>query len=227
MTGRIACITMAIAAMTSACAFTTPFRESLGNGDAVPAGTVLVIGKITVDPMVEQGNIAVHAPRGTHRGVIKMHFSGDADKPLDRDALIPFSPSESMDWSFTKTSFIPLAPGTRFARLGALMLESRMVSYGVGLGGAPAPRAVDVTYIMLYGDVKIVVPANAKAVYIGTVSYRHDLKNTRPNKFGYPSKRVVVKDESKAAMADLAAMKIPGIGPRDVVKKLAVVVRDN
>lgn len=227
MTRRAAWIALTGLAMASACAFTTPFRESLGHGDAVPAGAVLVIGKITVDPMVEQGNIGVHAPRGTHRGVVKMHFSGDADKPLDKDALFPFSPSESMDWSFTKTSFIPLAPGTRFARLGALMLESRMTHYVAGPGTAPAPRAVDVTYLMLYGDVKIAVPENAKAVYIGTVSYRHDLKNAVRNKFGYPSKKVVVKDEYKAAMADLAAMKIPGIGPGDVVKKLAVVVREN
>lgn len=213
--------------MTSGCAFTTPFSESLGKGDAVPRGTVLVIGRVTVDPMVEQGNIAVFAPRGTHKGVIKLHFAGDADKPLDKEALMPFSPSESVDFSFTKTSFVPLAPGMRFARLGMLMIESRMVMGPPGFRGAQTPRGVDATYLVLYGDVRIEVPRNAKAVYVGTVSYRHDMKNTKPNKFGYPSKKVVVRDEYKAAMADLAAMNIPGIGPADVVKKLAVVVRDN
>ncbi len=92
---------------------------------------------------------------------------------------------------------------------------------------APAPGGVDITYIMLYGDVKIVVPAKAKAVYIGTIEYRHDLKNTKPNKFGYPPKKVVVKDEYEKAIAELAAMKIPGISSKDVVKKLAVVIRDH
>ena len=79
---------------------------------------------------------------------------------------------------------------------------------------------------MLYGDVKIVVPSKAKAVYIGTIVYQHDLKNTKPNRFGYPSQRVVVRDEYDKAMADLAAMKIPGIAPKDVVKRLAVVIRE-
>jgi hypothetical protein len=36
-----------------------------------------------------------------------------------------------------------------------------------------------------------------------------------------------VRDEFKHAMHDLAAMKIPGITPKDVVKKLAVVITPN
>lgn len=211
-------------AMAAACS--APFHPALEKGEAVPPGTVLVIGKITVEPMVEQGNIAVQAARGTHVGIIKMNFGDDAAQPIDRDAMVPFSSTEQMDWSFTKTSFIPLLPGTRYARLGTLMLDSRRYTYGVSQGGSPAPGGVDITYLMLYGDVKIAVPNNAKAVYIGTLVYQHDLKNSKPNRFGYPSKRVVVRDEYDRAMADLAAMKIPGITQKDVVKQLAVVVRD-
>lgn len=217
----VALMCLAVAASCGA-----PFHAALEKGEAVPPGTVLVIGRITVDPMVEQGNIVVQAAGGTHVGVIKMNFGDDAAQPIDRDAMVPFSSTEQMDWSFMKTSFIPLQPGTRYARIGTLMLDSQRYTYGVSRGGSPAPGGVDVTYLMLYGDVKIVVPQKAKAVYIGTIVYQHDLKNTKPNRFGYPSKRVVVRDEYDKAMADLAAMKIPGIAPKDVVKRLAVVIRE-
>lgn len=77
------------------------FRDALTKGDAPPAGTVLLIGKITIDPLLEQGNIGVQAARGTHKGVVKMNFADNADQPLDKDAMIPFSASEQMDWSYT------------------------------------------------------------------------------------------------------------------------------
>jgi hypothetical protein len=203
------------------------FSNSLEKGTAVPQGKVMLIGKLTVEPMVEQGNVIVHAPRGTHTGVIKMNFGADADQPLDKEAMVPFSSTEQMDFDFKKTSFIPVDPGTRFARLGTLMLDSSRYTYGVARAGSPGAGGVEITYIMCYGDVKIVVPQKAKAVYVGTIVYQHDLKNTKPNRFGYPSKRVVVRDEFNQAMQDLAAMKIPGITSKDVVRKLAVVVRPN
>lgn len=212
--------------LTAAAACSGAFHAALEKGEPVPPGTVLVIGKFTVDPMVEQGNIGVQAARGTHTGIIKMNFGDDAAQPIDRDAMAPFSATEQMDWSFTKTSFIPLLPGTRYARLGTLMLDSRRYTYGVSRGGSPGPGGVDITYLMLYGDIKIVVPQNAKAVYIGTIVYQHDLKNTKPNMFGYPSRKVSVRDEYDKAMADLAAMKVPGITQKNVVKRLAVVIRD-
>lgn len=220
--------TIRILALTSLvlAAACTPFHAALQKGEAVPPGTVLVIGKITVDPMVSQGTVIVQAAGGTHVGVVKMNFGDNAAQPIDRDAMVPFSSTEQMDWSFTKTSFIPLQPGTRYARIGTLMLDSKRYTYGVSRGGAPAPGGADITYLMLYGDVKIVVPAKAKAVYIGTIVYQHDLQNTRPNRFGYPSRRVFVRDDYDKAMADLAAMKIPGVRPKDVVKRLASVVRE-
>lgn len=216
----------ALMCLAAAAACSGTFHAALEKGEAVPPGTVLVIGRITVDPMVEQGNIAVQAARGTHTGIIKMNFGDDAAQPIDRDAMVPFSSTEQMDWSFTKTSFIPLQPGTRYARIGTLMLDSQRYTYGVSRGGSPGPGGVDITYLMLYGDVKIVVPSKAKAVYIGTIVYQHDLKNTKPNRFGYPSKRVLVRDEYDKAMADLAAMKIPGLAQKDVVKRLAEVIRE-
>ncbi len=227
MRARFVSILAVCLAVGAGCILGVPFHESLDKGDAVPASNVLLIGKFTVEPMVEQGGIAVHAPRGTHKGVIKMNFTDNADQPLDKDSLFPFHPTELMDWSFTKTSFIPVTPGTRYARMGTLMLSSSVVSGWQSAGHAPTAGGLDVTYIMLYGDVKIVVPGNAKAVYIGTVVYQHDIEHTKPNRFGYPSKRVIVKDEYDKAIAELSAMKIPGIAPRNVVKKLAVVIRAN
>lgn len=202
------------------------FHAALEKGEAVPPGTVLVIGRITVDPMVEQGDIVVEAANGTHSGIIKMNFGNNAETPVDRNEIIPFNSTEQMDWSFTSNSFIPLPRGTRYARLGTLMLDSRRYTSGVSRGGSPAPGGADITYLMLYGDVKIVVPQKAKAVYIGTIVYQHDLKNTKPNRFGYPSKRVFVRDDYERAMAELDAMMIPGITRRDVEKHLAVVVRE-
>lgn len=216
---------VALLSLTMTVACSGAFQAALEKGKPVPPGTVLVIGKITVDPMVEQGNIGVQAARGTHVGIIKMNYGDNAAQPIDRDAMAPFSATEQMDWSFTKTSFIPLLPGTRYARLGTLMLDSRRYTYGVSSGGSPAPGGVNITYLVLYGDVKIVVPQNAKAVYIGTIIYQHDLKTAKPNMIGYPSNKVIVKDEYDKAMADLAAMKIPGITQKDVVKRLAVVIR--
>jgi hypothetical protein len=224
---KVGIAVMGVVLLAAACCVSGQFHGALEKGDEMPQGQVLLIGKFTVEPMVEQGNVVAHAPRGTHIGVIKMNFGDNADNPLDKEALVPFSSTEQMDFNFKKTSFIPLDPGTRFARLGTLMLDSSRYTYGFSRGGAPAPGGVDITYLMCYGDVKITVPQRVKAVYIGTVVYQHDLKNTKPNRFGYPSKRVVVRDEFKKAMQDLAAMKIPGITPKDVVKKLAVVIRPN
>lgn len=219
-------IVVATFVFLTACALLVSFSDSMKTGDSVPSGKVLLIGRMTVDPMIKQGNVVLTAPRGTHKGVIKMNFSDNADKPLDRDALVPFGPGEMMDFSFTKTSFIPLKPGVRFARMGTLVLDSE-TGFAPQLGSAtPRATGVEVNYLMCYGDVKIDVPADAKAVYIGTIVYQHDFKNTKKNRYGYPSKRVLVRDEYDAAMAELAGMKIPGITPKDVVKRLAVVIRD-
>ncbi len=65
-------------------------------------------------------------------------------------------------------------------------------------------------------DAEIDIPAGAKAVYIGTFVIEHD---------GNFSRKVTVKDEYKAALKALKKQNIPGIGPKDVKKKLAKVVR--
>jgi hypothetical protein len=213
--------------LATACVFSVPFSNSLEKGENMPDGTVLLIGKMTVDPMIKQGNVVVHAPKGTHKGVIKMNFSDNADKPLDKNAFIPFTSTELMDFSFTRTSFIPLKPGIRFARMGTVVLDSVMGFANRPGSATPRATGMDIDYLMCYGDVKINVPQNAKAVYIGTIVYQHDLKNAQRNMFGFPNKKVVVRDEYDSAMADLAAMHIPGISPKNVVKKLAVVIRPN
>jgi hypothetical protein len=115
------------------------FREALEKGQAIPSDQVLVIGKFAIDPPVDQGNIVVQAPRGTHKGVIKMNFGDNADSPLDKEAMVPFSATEVVDWNIRKTSFVPMPPGTRYARIGTVMLDSQTSSYGVSRGGAAAP----------------------------------------------------------------------------------------
>lgn len=213
--------------LLSGCTCFSPFSESLDKGEAVPSGKVLVIGRMIVDPPLEQGNINVIAPRGSNKGVIKMNFAADAAKPLDKTSMFPFSVSQIADFSFTETSFLPMKPGVQYARLGTLMLDSRATNYVASSSGAMSPRGLEVTNLLLYGDLKITIPAKAKAVYIGTIVYRHDIQHTPPNEYGYYTKRVSVRDDYGAAMNDLAARKIPGIKPKDVVKKLAVVIREN
>jgi hypothetical protein len=66
---------------------------------------------------------------------------------------------------------------------------------------------VEIKYLMLYGDVKIVVPEKAKAVYIGTIEYKHDLQR-QTEQVRLPVEASVVRDEYDSAMASLR-MHIP------------------
>ncbi len=59
------------------------------------------------------------------------------------------------------------------------------------------------------------IPDNVKAVYIGSIVFRHDGKRTTG---------VQVRDNFKQATKDLAAINIDGISSKDVVKKLARIV---
>jgi hypothetical protein len=170
-------VVIGVILLVSACCVSGNFYDALEKGEGVPQGKVLLIGKLTVEPMVEQGNVIVQAQRGTHKGVIKMNFGDNADQPLDKDALVPFSSTEQMDFNFKKTSFIPLDPGTRFARW---VPDARF--FEVHLRRQPVERLLRRRRHHLYHATRreIVVPQKAKAVYIGTIIYQHDLKSTNP-----------------------------------------------
>jgi hypothetical protein len=64
-------------------------------------------------------------------------------------------------------------------------------------------------------NIKVTLPAKARAVYIGTITYKHN---------GKKATEVTVRDEQEEAMQALAKMRFRGVGPKDVVKKLAVVL---
>lgn len=70
--------------------------------------------------------------------------------------------------------------------------------------------------LYLTGDVKLTIPDDVKAVYVGTLVYYHN---------GQEATRIEVRNEFATAMTHLAKWEIPGIRPEDVVERLAQVVR--
>ena len=207
-------IPMLLASTVSACSMlTAPLSSSLKQGQGVPSNQVLVIGKFLLDPHVEQGSLTgMSAARGTLRGVIKLLLTKELSQPVKPEDLVPLAPDELIDVKFPGTSFIPLTPGTRYVRLGqyATSASGRFVNPATS-----SMRIADVNTLWLYADIKLTIPANAKAVYIGTVVYKHD---------GYNTSAVAVRDEYADAMQQLTAMKLSNIRPKDVVKSLATAV---
>lgn len=197
----------------SACSvLTAPLSSSLKSGDQVPTGKVLVIGKFVLDPDVKQGSLAgMAAGRGTLREVIKLFATKDLSQKIKPDAIAPLSVEEMIDARYPGTSFLPMAPGTRYVRMGEYATSA---AGGYVNPATSSMRVGNVNKIRFFSDIKLAIPANAKAVYIGTVVIRHDY---------YNATSVSVRDEYNDAMQQLAAMKLSNIKPRDVVKSLATV----
>jgi len=190
---------------------------ALEPGAVIPPGKVLVIAQLELNPGVKQGTISkthftVGAPKEDEA---RVYLSPVADVPVDKDAVIPFSlkGASQMNLSFTRPSVVPMDPGAQYIRMGEFTLSAttswRQNPVGEMRGSA------NVEKLMLWGDLKIDIPANAKAVYIGTIRYNHN---------GVESRKVKVVDNYKAAMNDLKKMDL-GISSKDVVKRLAMVVR--
>lgn len=115
--------------------------------------------------------------------------------------------------SFLETWFVPMPAGPRRIRQAELVVAGQMYHRMTVSGAATDIRWETLT---LAGDVQLDIPAGARAVYIGTiVYYRHDGKRTTG---------VQVRDEYAAAMRDLAARRLSGLTPKDVVKRLAAPV---
>jgi hypothetical protein len=196
----------------SACgALTAPLSSSLKPGDQMPSDKVLVIGKFVLGPDVKQGSlVGMSAGRGTLREVIKLYLSKEHQE-INPNALLPFSPEELIDVRYPGTSFLPMTPGIRYVRMGdyTISASGRFVK-----PASSSMRVASSNSIYFFPEIKLEIPANAKVVYIGTVTIHHD---------HYNATSVSVRDEHSEAMQQLAAMKLNNIKRGDVVKSLATV----
>ena len=196
-----------------------PRYEQVG---AIPPGHVLVVSKVELRPKVNQQKDIEKIFRGQNaikRGEVKFLTSPNVDKPVKKGAMIPFDINGGFDFnvSYKDFSFILMPPGKTFIRRGEVVLGTGVASVSVSGGGAmTAHRSFRELY--LWGDVKVEIPADAKAVYIGNLIYNHD---------GKYSTKVRVKDDYKKARRALEKQKIPGIKGKDLKKKLARVIKQN
>jgi hypothetical protein len=190
---------------------------ALEPGASAPPGKVLVIAQLELNPAVKQGpmkkaHFIVGAPKSDEA---RFYLSTVADIPVDKNAVIPFPQKgvNQMNLSFSQPSVILMDPGSRFIRLGDFTVSSS-TSWRNNPAGEMRGSA-NIESLTLYGDLKIDIPATAKAVYIGTLRYDHN---------GVESKKVTVVDDYKKAMKELDKMNL-GVSSKDVVKSLAKVVR--
>ena len=172
------------------------FVEPLLKEEAVPEGKVLVIGKVNVSPHFGKGG-------KEEWDYIMMSMNDDLGRSVN-------SIDDAIDPAIGKVFFFPLSPGTKFFRVGQVMIPS---GSRAGVGG---PRT---TYdvLRMLRNIKVSIPAKARAVYIGTITYKHN---------GEKATDVTVRDEQDEAMQALAKMHFPGVASKDVVKKLAVVLNE-
>lgn len=200
---------------TSGCA---PFLGSLKEGESLPDGQVLLVGAVALDPPVEQGTFVNIDVMGASQGVMRIALTKDLSKKVDLGSAMPISPDEVLLMKLKGISCIPLPPGIRYVRLGIVDLSTRAsnLTTPTGPGGSPGFKGIDVSALYLIGDLKLEIPEKAKAVYIGTIVFKHD---------GREATGVQVRDDFKQATKDLAANKFPGIAVNDIVKKLAKVVK--
>ncbi len=193
-----------------------PFLGSLKEGESVPDGKVLLVGAVALDPPLEQGTLVSYDVRGASRGIIRFGVTKDLSKKVDLHSFPPISSDEVFLMNMKGLSFIPLQPGTRYMRLG-IMDQSSHYSIPVVINGTPGFRGVDVKSLYLVKNIKVNIPSDVKAVYIGTLVFKHD---------GEKATSVQVRDDFKQAAKDLAVKHIPGLTAKDVVKRLAQVVKD-
>lgn len=173
------------------------FVEPLLKGGAVPEGKVLMIGKVVVSPHF--GKVGKD-----ERDNILMAMNDD----LNRSAN---SQDEAIDPDLGKVFYFPVSPGTKFFRVAQVMVPNGR--YTVAAGG---PRT-NYDVLRMLRNIKVSIPARARAVYIGTITYKHN---------GEKATDVTVRDEQDEAMQALARMHFRGLTQKDVAKKLAVVLNE-
>lgn len=207
-------MTLLCSLVSSGCA---PFRSSLKEGESLPSGKVLLIGAVALDPPVEQGDFVHHDVMGASKGVMRVALTRDLSQKVDVNSLASLSIEEALLMKMKESSFIPLQPGVRYIRLGIVDLSSRAsrLTMPAGPSGSAGFKGIDVSSLYLVRDLKLDLPEGVKAVYVGTIIFKHD---------GTKATGVKVRDDFKQALKELAAMKIDGLSSKDVVKKLAHVV---
>jgi hypothetical protein len=173
------------------------FVEPLVKNGAVPEGKVLLIGKVNVSPHFGK------VPEG-ERDDIMMSINDDLNRSVN-------SIDDAIDPDVGKVFYFPLSPGTKYIRVGQVMVPNG----GHTLSRGYARQTYDV--LRMLRNIKITIPAKARAVYIGTITYKHN---------GEKATEVTVRDEQEEAMQALSKMHFRSLGPKDVVKKLAVVLKE-
>jgi len=182
-----------------------PHYNVLEKDQPIPEGHTLLIAKFQLDPFLEQGDLPIYAGKAARkRGEMLVMLYPDCKTPYDEDAMLPLPLADaiSANVNFIDTSYIPLPPGQRFIRYGTV---------DQSVTGAYDGRTMTTTYhtLDLPGDVEIVLPQGARAVYAGTITWH------------YAKHKITVKDDFKAAMRELDKAGIPGLSSKQVVKKLA------
>ncbi len=172
------------------------FTEAMKKGEDIPAGKVVIVGKVLLDPPFET--------------VGKKKID---DEPLNMLLGLTFelndkiNQGEGIDPDINETFFFPLPPGKRYIRVGQVM---KVVGHNVA-GGRPIYEV-----LRMNKNIKLDIPRKAKIVYIGTIVYHHD---------GTRMMSVSVRDEYDNAVREAGKMKLPGVKSGDIVKKLAFVVK--
>ena len=182
------------------------FTPALQKGEAVQSGMVLVMGKIVIDPVwftkkdIEQ--------QGGEIPNIRIGMTYDLSKEATEGKL--YYPDEGVNPILSEFFYYPLSPGNRYIRSGMVFKVKGHHMVGVAKGQA----VYDV--LNFFRNIRFEVPPNAKAVYIGTIVYKHDGKHATA---------ILVRDEYSEAVQELEKMKMPGIRAGDLKKRLAVVVK--
>lgn len=192
------------------------FNGSLKEGESLPEGKVLFVGAVALDPPVEQGTFVNYDVMGASKGVMRVALTKDLSQKVDLSSVSPISADEVLLMNLKGISCIPLQPGKRYVRLGVMDISTRAsnLTMPAGPGGSAGFKGIDVSALYLVRDLKIEMPKKVKAVYIGTIVFKHN---------GKEAIGVRVRDDFKQAAKELAAKKIPGLTSKDVVKLLAKV----
>jgi hypothetical protein len=181
------------------------FTEALKKGEDIPAGKVLAVGKIVLEPPFE----TMGKKKADDDPLeIQVGLTFDRSEQIKEGAL--YSPNEAISPAVNETFFFPLPQGTRYIRSGQVL---KVIGHHIN---GPAAGTPIYEVLRLYKDVKLEIPGKAQVVYIGTIVYHHD---------GKRATSVSVRDEYENAVRELTKMKIAGLKGNGMVKKLAVVAK--
>jgi len=182
------------------------FTPQIEQGEAIPEGKVLMIGKFVIDPvwLTEKEK----AKSGQEKLDILVGTTNDLSQPVKEGSL--YSPDGSFNPVLHEVFYYPVPAGTQYIRSG--IVQKVVGQHYVGIAkGSPIFENLN-----FFRNIKLTVPTGAKAVYVGTIIYYHDGKHATS---------IVVRDDYEQALKELVKKKIPGIKPSDVKKQLAVVVK--